>query len=126
MEKEELLKKCGLDLEKFENSPRIQRLLSVGFLCCDTRKEFAHKIVEYVYTELNADSTNLDIFVEGEKVGYAFFIHKVAFNYKDLVFVFDIGLKYGALVVKGYEVISAEQFKTYNGFVDIKTLDEEE
>ena len=57
------------------------------------------------------------------KYGY---VHKIAFQYEDLYFIFDICWRGSALSIEDYEVVSDKVFETYKGWEDIEVAIEDE
>lgn len=123
MERKEFVEKYGFDLEKLERDC-IDEILSKGFICYSV-KELAYEICSRIYGALNV--TNLDYFIyyKLEKIGNNY-IHKIAFAYGDLVFIFDICWRNSVLVVNNYDWVTWEDFEKDIDWEDIECAIEDD
>ena len=125
MTREDFVEKYGFDLEDLETA-RIDEMKRNSYICYSV-KELAYKIVDEIYEELNYEN---DYYISYKLVERKFgYIHRIAFGYKDLVFIFDIVWRGSALCIDDYEVVNEELFETYKNWEDIEIAindDEEE
>ena len=123
MEKRDFVEKYGFSLEDLEVAC-INDLMSKKFICYDD-KELAYKIASDIYEELKAKNVDYYIMYKLVKTKYGY-VHKVAFQYQDLYFIFYISWKNNALSVDEYEIVKAELFETFKAWEDIEVAIEDE
>lgn len=123
MEERDFVEKYGFSLEDLEVAC-IDDLMSKGFICYDV-KELAYKIASDIYEELKAKNVDYYIMYKLVKTKYGY-VHKIAFQYEDLYFIFYISWKNNALSVDEYEIVKAELFETFKDWEDIEVAIEDE
>ena len=123
MEERDFVEKYGFSLEDLEVAC-IDDLMSKGFICYDV-KELAYKIASDIYEELKVDNIDYYIMYKLVKTKYGY-VHKNAFQYEDLYFIFYISWKNNALSVDEYEIVKAELFETFKDWEDIEVAIEDE
>lgn len=114
--------KYGFRLEDLDLS--MSEWLEDSFICYDI-KELAYEICSRVYNILNA---NLDYYID-----YHYFekqnIHKIAFGYEDLMFIFDLRWVGQGISILNWDLITENDYdNNYKVMEDIEDVicDEEE
>ena len=123
MEERDFVEKYGFSLEDLEVAC-IDDLMSKGFICYDV-KELAYKIASDIYEELKVDNIDYYIMYKLVKTEYGY-VHKIAFQYEDLYFIFHISWRGSALSINDYEVVKEEVFETFKDWEDIEVAIEDD
>lgn len=123
MEERDFVEKYGFSLEDLEVAC-INDLMSKKFICYDV-KELAYKIASDIYEEIKIKNVDYYIMYKLVKTKYGY-VHKIAFQYEDLYFIFYISWKNNALSVDEYEIVKAELFETFKDWEDIEVAIEDE
>lgn len=124
MTERDFVEKYGFSLEDLETAC-IDDMKRKSYICYDV-KELAYKIVDEIYSELHYEN---DYYISYKLVEKKYnYVHKIAFGYKDLIFIFDIVWSGSVLRIEDYDVVSEEIFETYKDWEDIEIAinDEEE
>ena len=123
MEKKDLVEKYGFDLEDLEVDC-IGNLMSKRFICYSV-KELAYKIASDIYEALKVNNIDFYIMYKLVKTKYGY-VHKIAFQYEDLYFIFHISWRGSALSIDDYEVVKEEVFETFKDWEDIEVAIEDD
>ena len=123
MEKKDFIEKYGFDLEDLKVGC-IDNLMSKRFICCSI-KELAYKIASDIYEALKVNNIDFYIMYKLVKTKYGY-VHKIAFQYEDLYFIFHISWRGSALSIDDYEVVKEEVFETFKDWEDIEVAIEDD
>ena len=123
MEKKDFIEKYGFDIEDLEVDC-ISNLMSKGFICYSV-KELAYKIASDIYEALKVNNIDFYIMYKLVKTEYGY-VHKIAFQYEDLYFIFHISWRGSALSIDDYEVVKEEVFETFKDWEDIEVAIEDD
>ena len=123
MEKKDFVEKYGFDLEDLEVDC-IGNLMSKRFICYSV-KELAYKIASDIYEALKVNNIDFYIMYKLVKTKYGY-VHKIAFQYEDLYFIFHISWRGSALSIDDYEVVKEEVFETFKDWEDIEVAIEDD
>lgn len=123
MEKKDFVEKYGFDLEDLEVDC-IGNLMSKRFICYSV-KELAYKIASDIYEALKVNNIDFYIMYKLVKTKYGY-VHKIAFQYEDLYFIFHISWRGNALSIDDYEVVKEEVFETFKDWEDIEVAIEDD
>ena len=123
MEKKDFIEQYGFDLEDLEVDC-IGNLMSKRFICYSV-KELAYKIASDIYEALKVNNIDFYIMYKLVKTKYGY-VHKIAFQYEDLYFIFHISWRGSALSIDDYEVVKEEVFETFKDWEDIEVAIEDD
>ena len=123
MEKKDFVEKYGFDLEDLEVDC-IGNLMSKRFICYSV-KELAYKIASDIYEALKVNNIDFYIMYKLVKTKYGY-VHKIAFQYEDLYFIFHISWRGSALSIDDYEVVKEEVFESFKDWEDIEVAIEDD
>ena len=122
-EERAFISKYGFSLQDLETS--INNWIDDNFICYSV-KELAYEVCNRIYNEINKDEINdYYIFYKLIKSNGVYF-HKIAFQYEDLYFIFDLCWRGSALCVDEWDLISENDFEQLKGYEDIECVLEDE
>lgn len=121
----QLISKYGFSLNDFEIQLENSGVMRDSYWCYSV-KELAYTIADKFYNMID-ENYNGDYFISCKKVGKKF---RIAFWYKDLVFLVDYGWTGNCLGIFDWDLISEKEFESVEKeFEDIEVVfdnDEEE
>lgn len=121
-EERAFISKYGFALQDLETS--MDNWIDDRFICYSV-KELAYEICNRIYNEINKDETDYYIYYKLLKSNGMYF-HRIAFQYKDLYFMFDLCWRGSVLCIDEWDLITENDFEQLKGYEDIEWVLEDE
>ena len=114
----EFEEKFGFSLIDLEE--KMNDWLNDRFICYSV-KELAYEICDRIYKILNVENADYSIAYKLKKSNSMYY-HRIAFQYKDLYFLFDLCWRGNALCIDDWDLISENDFEQLKGYEDIECV----
>ena len=113
----DFISKYGFSLQDLEIS--MNNWIDDSFICYSV-KELAYEVCSRIHNEINKDEV-YDCYILYKLIRLnGMYYHRIAFQYKDLYFIFDLCWRGNVLCIDDWDLISENDFEQLKGYEDIE------